>query len=242
MNVIQHIIEPNRLYLIWQAANEKDRKRKIVGEILRTEKGARLEYLVGTEDFTAAKEVGFEGYPAFPVGRDPHPEAVLETFLKRIPPRSRLDFPKYLENLRLPKDAEISDFALLGYSGARLPGDGFSVLPSFSDAQPPFEFLSEIAGFRYYAGLDDIEIGDVAEFEKDLDNPHDSNAIKVFTRGKMIGFVNRIHAPCFSEWMDKYSVSAFVERINGTSARPLVYLFVQVSEVAEAKSLLSKTA
>ena len=57
------------------------------------------------------------------------------------PPRSRGDFGRFLGALRIKADAEISDFALLGYSGAKLPDDDFTVIHPFENASVPFEFM-----------------------------------------------------------------------------------------------------
>lgn len=230
MKKITNIVEPERLFLVWQAPKGGSRKRRIVGELIRTPDGASLHYFIGSHGFEEARRRGFEGYPAYTVTREHHTKSVLQTFLRRLPPRTRSDFPTYLEKLRLPKDAQLSDFALLGYSEAKLPGDGFSILLPFSDVTPPFEFMSEVAGFRYWAKLEDINIGDEAGFEREPENEYDPSAVKVIVDEMMIGYVNRVHAPRFAEWLDKFNVTASVERINGTDERPLVYLFVSVRE------------
>jgi len=237
-NFIEHIIEPDTLLLVWQAPSSQGRTRRVVGQIKRSGSNVSLRYLSGSEEFSAAKEDGFQGFPAFKIGRETHVNDVLEIFLKRLPPRSRSDFSRYLKNLRLQPDEEISDFALLGYSEAKLPGDGFSVLQTFSDVSPPFEFLSEVAGFRYTdATLESINIGDEASFETEPDNEHDADAIKVIVSGKRIGYVNRVHAPHFANWLENYRVAAEVERINGTEDRPLVYLFVRVRDKESSEAI-----
>lgn len=228
-NLIEHLIEPEKLSLVWQASSSANRGRLVVGELSRSGGIVSLRYLTQTTGFLEAEEVGFAGFPAFPSKKELYSEGVLDTFLKRLPPRSRTDFPKYLKDLRLPTDYSISDFALLGYSEAKLPGDGFSILPNFSDVEPPFEFLSEIAGFRYSgANLENISLGDRVEFEREPDNRYDPNAIKVAANGNSIGYINRVHAPSFAHWLETHSVNAVIERINGNSERPMIYLFVKI--------------
>lgn len=94
MNLITHIIEPQRLYLEWQGPEGGDRSRRIVAELLRTDHMVELRYLTHSEDFRKARENGFEGYPAFPKTDRIYKDGVIETFLLRLPPRERSDFNK----------------------------------------------------------------------------------------------------------------------------------------------------
>jgi hypothetical protein len=125
----------------------------------------------------------------------------------------------------------LPDMALLGYTNAKLPSDSFELYPDFSDARPPLELIIEVAGFRHQAAVsaDDLYIGDPVVFKRDKDNAHDEHAVAIFYNGSRIGFVDRAQAPSFCTWFKKgYSVSGVVERVNGQSGRPLVYIFVSV--------------
>lgn len=114
MHFIEHIIEPNKLLLAWQSLDEKDSTRYIVAELNRAEnKKITLIYLINTEDFRKAQNKGFESYPAFPDIAKTY-DNVFDTFMRRLPPRTRRDFPQYLEGLRLKPDVQLNDFALLG--------------------------------------------------------------------------------------------------------------------------------
>src|SRR4030042_2769470 len=96
--------------------------------------------------------------------------------MRRLPPRSRGDFGRYLDSLRIQKDAEISDFALLGYSGAKLPDDDFTVVNTFENAVPPFELLLHVQGYRYYVArlpLASIKPGQEANFQAEPENEFD---------------------------------------------------------------------
>lgn len=61
MNLITHIIEPQWLYLAWQAP--EGGARRIVAEFIKTNHAIELHYLTQTEDFRQARERGFKGYP-----------------------------------------------------------------------------------------------------------------------------------------------------------------------------------
>lgn len=233
MNRIQHIIEPTRLWLVWQPGelDYRPRRRHIVGEIVRYDDGALLQYLTDTEDFKKAVKAGFVGYPAFKLGDPVHKLGVIDTFMRRLPPRKRDDFHEYLERYRLPEDFSGSDMALLGYTGAKLPSDGFEIYADLAEASTPFEIVLEIAGFRHQSEYrpSDLAVGESVEFVPDPENAHDSMAISIRRNGKMLGWVSRQHLHEFHEWYrNGFSVSGVIERINGTPERPLVYIFVKV--------------
>ena len=63
-----------------------------------------------------------------------------------------------------------------------------------------------VAGFQYYAGKglwEGLKIGDALTFVRDVDNPHDANAIRIEWRGEMLGFVPRAGNASLAKMMDK---------------------------------------
>lgn len=230
MNFISRIIEPQRLLLAWQSSNPEERLRRIIGDLVKIDENIIvLNYFKQSDDCKGALALGCIGYPSFPISKqDSYSDGVSETFMRRLPPRTRSDFNEYLENLRI-KDSNISDFALLGYSEAKLPSDGFSLIHIFEDVVGPFEFLSEVAGFRYYEGMKmEIPLGTKVSFEIEKDNPYDPNAIKVLVNNMKIGYINRAFKERFASWILSNSVEAVIERKNGEPNNPRVILFVQV--------------
>ena len=233
MQFINHIIEPTKLLLAWQSLNETHRTRYIVAELYRVQDGINLTYLVNTEDFRKAQQRGFESYPAFQDINKTHYN-VLDTFMRRLPPRTRGDFPQYLAGIRLEPNSNLSDFALLGYSGAKLLSDGFSIIHPFINIDNECELLLEIAGFRHIEGNHDenIELGTSVTFA--IEEEHtitQEPAIRIMAADRMLGYVNRGLIPTVLEWInDKRVVNAWVEKINGTPGRPAAYIYVQVSE------------
>ena len=234
MRYIEHIVEPKKLLLSWQTQSNKGRGRMFVAELIRNGTDADLLYLQDSDDFKNAVSFGFENYPGFPAKQQKY-EKILFAFMKRLPPRSRGDFGKYLDALRIPNNAEISDFALLGYSGAKLPDDGFTVIHTFENAVPPFEFLLNVQGYRYYAEQvpsDRIELGQEATFQAEPENKSDPKAIKVIIGGTHADYVCRGLTDSFHRWFAAdYKITASIERINGTTDRPDIYLFVSVKNV-----------
>lgn len=232
MRYIEHIIEPQRLLLSWQSSQPgKSRGRLFVAELVRNNEEADLVYLSDTEDFKKAESLGFESYPGFKTDKKIY-ENVLFAFMKRLPPRKRGDFEKYLNSLRIRPDAEISDFALLGYSRAKLPDDDFMVINPFENASPPFELLTQIQGYRYYSEqlpFDDIKIEQEATFQAEPENKFDPNAIKIMIAGIHIGYICRGLTESFHKWFKKgYKIEASVERKNGTSSKSEIFLYVSV--------------
>lgn len=231
-NKIEHLIFPKSLKLVWQNKNDKKRPRYTVGRLSVHEDGLSLTYLTETEEFQKAKKGGFEGYPAFTDLNKVY-ENVEDVFKRRLLSRKRTDFKEYLKSYGLEQFPEISDIELLAYTGAKLPTDGFSMVHSFEDANPPFEFVCDVAGVRFR--LDEkirekIQVGDQVKFERELNNKFDPNAIKILVRDIHIGYVNKAQTDLIQKFLDSYSVSAQINKINGTKEIPIIYIFVEVKE------------
>jgi len=234
MNYIEHIVEPERLLLSWQAREGHDRRRHFVAELRRSGSDADLIYLPDSPDYREAKAKGFEGeYPGLPADRDHR--AVLPIFMRRLPPRYRADFDAFLEAIRIRPGTAVSDLGLLGYAGARLPGDDFCLIHPFDGAAPPFEFLLPLTGYHYYqegVPYESIRIGMPARFELEPDNLHDPDAVRAIlpdVSDTTAGYVCRGLLPQFRKWLlGGLDVRATVERKNGPGDNPQVYLFVAV--------------
>jgi hypothetical protein len=214
-----------------------------VAELRRRGDDADLAYLRESQDYADAKSKGFSGqYPGFPADKD-YPD-VLAAFMRRLPPRNRADVSQFREAIRIQPDAKISDFALLGYAGARLPSDDFSIIHPFDDAKPPFEFLLLVAGYRYYQAdvpADSLKPGMAVKFELAPANPYDPDAVRIIIPDVSectAGYVCRGLLSQFRQWLiSGLGVEGTFERLNGTQDRPLVYVFVAVREGAPSRSV-----
>lgn len=234
MNTLQHIVEPARLLLTWQPSDEQvsPRTRRVIGEVRAESNGQTVfRYLKNTLDFEEAKKAGFRGFPAFDERQDETNQGVIESLMRRLPPRKREDFSEYLAQHRLPDPFSHSDMALLGYTGARLPSDGFALVPDFPADAVPCDFLMEVAGFRHVSrkDIESIRVGDEITFQVDAKNPVDTDALAVVHQGHYIGYVNRAIKHIFHNWLQSHHVVASVERLNGKPDRPLVYVRVSVT-------------
>lgn len=233
MRYIEHIFEPDKLLLSWQTSQEGEgRTRMFVAELIRNGNDANLIYLLESKEFERATSLGFKNYPGFSASQKKH-ENILFAFVKRLPPRTRGDFVKYLNALRLKPDAEVSDFALLGYSRAKLPDDDFTIINPFENAIPPFEFLLEVQGYRYYKDaipITSLKMEQTASFQPEPENKVDPNAIKIIINGMCAGYVSRGLTNSFHKWFAAgYTIEASLERINGTGDKPEIYLYVSVN-------------
>lgn len=234
MNTMNYIVEPVRLLLTWQPIDEQatSRTRRVVGEIFAESNGNKIfRYLRDTPDFYEACKLGFNGFPAFSLNQEEIKQGVIESLMRRLPSRQREDFPEFLAQHRLPSPFVYSDVALLGYTGARLPSDGFALIPEFPKDAVPCEFLLEVAGLRhvYRDDIRRMSVGDVVTFKIEIGNPVDSDALAIMHKGRHIGYVNRAIKNNFHSWLRDHHVKAKIERINGKPERPLVYLRIQVT-------------
>ena len=237
-NWIEHIVEPKRLYLAWQAPEAlKDRFRWAVGVLERREDKVRFRYIDDGHEFSRLngerskadlRTLGYRGYPAFSTNRSVHERNVLETFLRRLPPRKRADFADYLKQFRLPAGAEMSDFALLGLTGAKLPSDWFSLVDPLDPEVETCEHVIEVAGCRYQENVPELQPGDQVRFVPEPENPRDPNAVAIHAKNAKIGYVNRLQAKTFRQWLQKRNLTGAVQRMNGKRQRPLVFCFVRV--------------
>lgn len=234
MNHLRHIVEPTGLLLTWQPADERapDRARRAVAKIENAANDTiTFEYLADTADYKKALDAGFQGHPAFDLKNRIYSTGVTEALLRRLPPRKREDFPEFLRLHRLPHPFSYSDFALLAYTGARLPSDGFSIVPLFEPEVAPCDYIVEVAGFRHApdADLSNMKVDDSVQFVIEPDNLHDNGAVAIMHNGKRIGYVNRILKETFQNWLKLHNVSAKIARLNGNESRPLVYLWAEIS-------------
>ncbi|EIZ0688953.1 hypothetical protein AB0537_001094 [Vibrio parahaemolyticus] len=227
MMTIENSIHVNTLFLTWQSNIDRN-QRYLVGALKRLSSGFEFSYLVGTPDYSQALEQGFQGYPAFPLGKGPFTNDVMATFMKRLPPRSRRDFRKYLVNHHLPETFQGSDFDLIAHTGIQLPSDGFDLIPNLEEAELPFQYLMEVAGTRYYLTYDqviEIEPHSTVELKCENDNEFDCNAVAVMLDGSIIGYVNKFFCATIRRLLAR-NLKCNIAKISGTQERPLVYVML----------------
>ncbi|TIU44312.1 MAG: hypothetical protein E5W31_01315, partial [Mesorhizobium sp.] len=112
----------------------------------------------------------------------------------------------------------LSDFALLAYTGAKLPSDGFSIVDPLDKSTAKADMVMEVAGTRHL--LIGTTLGLAPDQPVSLvpepDNQYDPAAIHVCAGDRCVGYVNRLQAETVGYWLDARTVSASVYRMNGT--------------------------
>lgn len=239
---IEHVDEPKRLILAWQApVDQKDRVRWAVGELAKSASDVGFRYFSGAEfaDLNAGRSeadlrsYGYFGYPAFDTAKTSFSDGVMDAFMRRLPPRSRPDFPRYLEHFRVRPTSSFSDLTLLGVTEARLPGDGFSLIDPLDAQESRRDLVFEIAGHRHNVEcrerlVEGVELALVP----DPTNEHDAHAIRLEANGELIGHVNRLQAPVVGQWLKTRAVSAWLLRLNGTPEKPRAFAFLRVQPLS----------
>jgi len=239
-NWINHVSEPKRLVLAWQAPDHMgDRFRWAVAVIERHGGDCSLRYLVPGAEFEKFNQgktferlasLGYAGYPAFTLRRAIHTEEVIPTLMRRLPPRNRADFDQYMRQFRFSIDVNPSDFALLGNTEAKLPSDGFSLVDPLDPDTRACELLLEIAGYRYYVKDTPIgvNVGHPIELRPEPGNPFDPNAVSVNLGDRKIGNINRLQAPTFLHWLAERTVTGSIQKLNGKPDHPRAFVFIRV--------------
>jgi hypothetical protein len=236
--------EPTSLFLAWQGPDHLgERFRWAVGILERTALGdCSLCYLQPGPEFEAHNQgrgfdeilkLGYQGYPAFPVKRKRHSGEVLSALMRRLPPPSRPDFAEYKRQFRLPPHLFVSNFALLGRTEAKLPGDGFSVVDPLDGSAQACDLMLEVAGYRYYAAETRLAVGYSVVLRPEPENEHDPSAVVIQVAKSKVGYINRLQTAAFRQWLSERRVTASVERLNGRPDKPRAFIFVRVRPAAE---------
>lgn len=236
MKFITKIIEPARLLVIWQAPDkalsQATGKRFVVGEIIVTNDNVKLQYY-DNSDIKEAINLGFNGLTAYPyeAGKE-YNSNLVDVLSRRLPPDSRPDYEDYLKSYRIPAQTSISTLSLLAYTTGKLAGDGFTFAHTFEGVKPPFDFTFEIAGFRHNEGMNLESLESLQDkqviLKHDNTNAHDKDAILIEYLGKKLGYVPRGINNIVAGFINQHTVTAFIEKINGTIERPNILVYVTV--------------
>ena len=239
---IESLVEPERLILAWQApATELNRTRWAAGELARHGTAVTFRYFAGDEfarmnggrSPEAMRDAGFLGYPAFTWKADrpaTFDAGALEAFLRRVPTQSRSDFPQYLEGFRLRPRQGLPPMALLGATGAALPGDGFTLVDPLDSKALAQDVLLEVAGYQYYAADALLRAGEMVELLPAPGKSGDPHAVQVRHNGALAGYVSRLQSEAVSGWLATRAVHAWVAKVNGPAGKPRAHMLVEMRQ------------
>lgn len=240
MTYITNIIEPAKLWLMWRDSTPQ-RKRHKVGMLTKD----TFQY-VSEAELESAKKAGFREYPVFPMKKDndflySNP---LLTFISRCPPKSRPDYNVYLKCFGLNPDStdvqNISDFALLGYTGAFLHDNPFTLVNDYADREDAFDFILHVSRSKdsYFAKhkyTDDIKtrlLQKEISFEPE-NHPMDSSAVKVNIDGNHLGYVQTGLTHSLRKWLETGRIEkTAITKLNGDASHPNVYAYVKIGKAS----------
>ncbi len=231
--MITHPIQTQRALLTWQSPldlPELSRERRPVGELVCQGGKARFAYLRDTDAFRKAQDEGFVGYPGLSLDDSARYDDALEILMRRLPPRGRADFDDFMRTFGLSPKAEFSDLSLLAYTGARVASDSFSISETFDGFDRPFDFIFDVAGYRYRLDkAEGLQSGDCVRLVADPHNKHDSDAVCVVRDdGRDVGFINRLQAARVLQWVQQDAIEAKVFRLNGRPQYQRLFILASV--------------
>ena len=223
-------LEERTIYLSWQATDHS--KRYIVAELTEKSTGEYLFRYIPGHDLEEARNLGFNGYPAFPELDKEYSLNAIDPFVMRLPARSRADFIDLLNYWEI-KNSDISDFDLLAITGGKLRTDNFEFIDPHK-VKRPNQFLTELAGFVYHAEDDklrSIPAGAELQLERESGNLYDPYAVKVLYNGEQIGYIKRVHSQTIAEELDKgKKVKAQVKNFNVNGVVNSILLKISITE------------
>ena len=227
--IVENIVEPKELFLMWKANSGRRHK---VGVLTPDQ----FTYLpLDSPEIVDALQDGFEEFPAFDITKHVH-DNPLPVFMRRCPPTDRRDFDAYLQAFSLdPNSAAVkkmSNFTLLGYTGAYVHGNPFHLLNPFSGIATAFEFVMQIAGahHNYFKTHDDTNLlGQLLQAALERDNVNDPFAVKLCLNGEPFGYIQRGLNHSFGEWVASNRLESIrLSRVNGSVDHRYAYAFVRV--------------
>lgn len=201
-----------KLILTWKPGPHK--RKTPIGELVFDGQKYFFKYIIDNEKYNALKAKGFNLYTPFNDLEKIYNSNAFEVFRTRLPDRSRPDFKNIISFWDI-KDLSISNFDLIKVSGAKLPTDGFEFIYDFSNAEPPFTLLINVAGVHYYReNASFCESGQNVQLVKEPDNNFDPDAVKVeLENGKTIGYAPLVQAKALSKFLESNKVEASINKV-----------------------------
>jgi hypothetical protein len=211
------------IFLIWRKG--PGTRRIPVGVIKHNKtEGVRFEYL--KSNLNMAFENGFVSYTGFPDVDKTYNENVLEIFSQRLAKSERNDLNKFYEFWEVDPTKKEDNLYMLAKTQGLIPIDNFEFLANFYPKKG-LVFVSEIAGLgktKIESGL--ISNGDTLSFEKEIDNPYDKFAVKLFKDDLFLGYVKLKHSAIFYNTDRKFEIKIHHLEKNGVIKRAFIRIKV----------------
>jgi len=223
-------IMSKKLCLLWQ--NAATRKWYHVGNLEFTESEEYIfSYEMSEEKRTLVEAVndGYLLHPSFPNENEVYKSNKLfNCFARRLPNFKRNDIKKKYEVMGLSEMTP--SYEVFSITGGLLAGDNYEFVKPIQSNENCYNLEFYIRGWRHY-NEESFELceHDKLFFEIDENNEHDSNAVKVVCREKVIGYVPAFYSDFLSGSLknnDEITIEKYVFDKNAPSA---FKVFVNVS-------------
>lgn len=179
-----------KLLLSWRTGEGK--RRHIVGEITISDDGqVSFSY---SDNLDKANQEGFKSYPGLPLNKTFEQATAIDLFLRRLINTEREDALKKLSFWGVSEKDLDNKLYLLGITQGRTTSDEFEFLPVLQQKGEAYEFVTDIAGLRYF----DIDISTLSNGERlclksEPSNEYDDKAVAVYryNDSKAIGYLKQ---------------------------------------------------
>jgi hypothetical protein len=207
------------LFLAWQ--DPVSRSWFPIGRLTFNGKEYQFNYTKGV--LKAIVECLFKPLPSFPdLGKVYTSQKLFPLFSNRVRPRSRPDYPEFVQWLNIPQH-EDDPIALLARSGGKRVTDNFEVFPCPEpDENGRYRIHFFAHGLRHLPKpaierINRLKVGELLYLSRDFQNPDDSSALLLCTKDRgIVGYCPRYLCGDFFQVISQHRelVRVEVDRLN----------------------------
>lgn len=215
--------EIGHIYLVWRKGIGE--RRIPIGVIRKNvTDGVRFNYLPeGLEKARRFGFVSFEGFPDTTEGKT-YSENVIDIVGQRLMRSERNDISDFYDFWKIDKKYKEDTYYMLAHTQGMLPTDNFEFLADFNTVKG-LSFITEISGLsKTNISSNDLQIGDVLEYELERNNDHDKFAVKLTKNDKVLGYVKLIHSKVFYQSKSKLEITVHHIEKNGVLKRVFLHI------------------
>lgn len=208
------------LLLSWRRASGD--RRIIVGRLELDAKG-EASFVYEKEGVAQALELGFVSYPGLPLVEPIPQDLALDLFYRRLINTERNDARRILDFLAVDPERIDDKLYLLGITGAKTATDMFEFLPVLKPMSKPYEYVTEIAGLRYYkVDFNALQENQELVAVREPENSYDSDAVRLESQsGVVLGYIKQGITNVFQE---NAQINVFVHRVLHSSTHQSVHI------------------
>ena len=207
------------LFLAWEGSSRGSWFP--IGRLTFNGKEYQFNYTKGV--LKAIVECLFKPLPSFPdLGKVYTSQKLFPLFSNRVRPRSRPDYPEFVQWLNIPQHQD-DPIALLARSGGKRVTDKFEVFPCPEpDENGRYRIHFFAQGLRHLPKpaierINGLQVGELLYLAHEFQNPHDPSALLLCTKDRwIVGYCPRYLCGDFSQRIsqDRELVRVEVDRLN----------------------------